>query len=110
MPGPPFPCNGKWVRGGNLGLHLIHADPSVPKKFRNWTQKYNTTPEPWFVRRADHLALEVADINEAESLLQEWGIDYDKFEVPGYEDCKQLFFFDPDGHGVEIGNFAALTI
>ena len=33
---PDFPFGGKWLQGGNLTLHIIEEDPSVPKHAVHW--------------------------------------------------------------------------
>eukprot|EP01024_Parvocaulis_polyphysoides_P035679 TRINITY_DN31678_c0_g2_i1.p2 TRINITY_DN31678_c0_g2~~TRINITY_DN31678_c0_g2_i1.p2 ORF type:complete len:215 (-),score=23.92 TRINITY_DN31678_c0_g2_i1:225-869(-) len=109
LPRPPFPFGGKWIKCGELVLHLIEMDPTIPLKIQNWRQKFEVVPEPWYIRRSTHIALEVTDVELAEQKLQDLGIDYDKFVIPGNEDCKQLFFYDPDGHGVEIGNYYVMN-
>lgn len=32
LPRPPFPFGGAWLQGGGLTLHLIHDDPTIPRK------------------------------------------------------------------------------
>jgi hypothetical protein len=86
-------------------LHIIEADPTVPRKHKQWQDQYTDAPEPWFIRRGKHTAFEVGDLPAAEAQLRKWGITYNKFEVPG-TDQYQCFFFDPEGNGIEIGEYA----
>lgn len=51
-----------------------------------------------------HDWLQVDDLIAAEHVLQQRGIDYDKFIVPG-SGAYQIFFCDPEGNGIEIGDY-----
>lgn len=100
---PDFPFDGAWLEGAGLLLHIIQEDPSVPKRLQSWKDKYTEEPRPWFIRRANHLAFEVEDAAAAmEARLVFFGIEYTKVYVPD-TDAQQLFFFDPEGHGIEVG-------
>ena len=33
---PAFPFDGAWLEGAGLLLHIIHQDPSVPKRLAHW--------------------------------------------------------------------------
>ena len=65
--------------------------------------------DPIGVRRSHHLAFKVEDIAAAEKTLKEHGVVYDSAVVPDTEPpVVQLFMFDCDGNGVELGNFPDL--
>lgn len=99
---PDFPFDGAWLEGAGLLLHIIQDDPSVPKAINSWKDQFADEPETWFIRRANHLAFEVQDIAAMEERLVFFGIEYTKAKVPGTE-AAQLFFYDPEGNGVEVG-------
>lgn len=52
---------------------------------------------------------QVEDMAAAEAALQAHGIPYDKFPIPGVAGPGQLFFFDPDGNGLELGDYWAVA-
>lgn len=83
-------------------LHIIAIDPSVPRKIHQWKDLYTKEPEAWFIRRANHLAFEVSDFEAAEKALRSNGVEYSRHVLPEIN-MRQLFFYDPEGHGVEIG-------
>jgi catechol 2,3-dioxygenase-like lactoylglutathione lyase family enzyme len=84
-------------------IHIIALDPSVPRSVHNWKELYTTKdPEAWFIRRASHLAFEVSDFEAAEKALRSHGVEYSRHVLPEIS-MKQLFFYDPEGHGIEIG-------
>lgn len=39
---PNFPFGGAWLQGGNLTLHIIQEDPSVPKHSHCWQVCFST--------------------------------------------------------------------
>lgn len=88
----------------------------------------SNTPDARFhpvgISRGHHYAFRVTDIKAAEQRLIEAGIVFQKITSPpnflltaegekvkateDAEPVSQIFFFDPDGNGVEIGNFAPI--
>ena len=84
---------------------------------------------PQGISRGHHYAFRVPDIRAAEAALAGSGIVYWKITSPpnflltpegtkvappsgtaAAEDVSQIFFFDPDGNGVEVGNFAPVQL
>lgn len=69
MPRPAFPFPGAWLAAGDLTLHLIAADPTAPALLNDWQGLWRaqeslmrapaSRPEPWWLRRARHLAFHV---------------------------------------------------
>eukprot|EP00877_Chromochloris_zofingiensis_P006569 jgi/Chrzof1/2165/Cz11g04200.t1 len=132
LPRPNFPFGGAWLRGGGgTIIHLIEHDPSIPgpphtpagipsppqqhhypeqsalehdHEQQQQQQQGEIPLEPWHNRRGRHLAFQVDDLIAAEHVLQQRGIDYDKFIVPG-SGAYQIFFCDPEGNGIEIGDY-----
>jgi len=100
---PDLPFDGKWLQGGDLTLHIIEEDPSVPKHVHHWQDKYKEAPQSWYIRRANHLAFEVDDAEAMEKRLKYYGIEHTRAVVPNTE-AVQLFFYDPHGNGLEVGS------
>jgi catechol 2,3-dioxygenase-like lactoylglutathione lyase family enzyme len=85
---PPFDFPGAWLYNYGVQIHLIVNDAAPD-------------PRPEISTRCDHLALQVADIEQAKRLLQAHGIAYRENYVPG-RNVHQVFFQDPDGHHIEL--------
>ena len=109
LPRPNFGFEGVWLRlpgSDSQALHVIEADPELQRKpplLDSWLLE--GLPER-HIRRSHHIALTVPDIEKARSTLQAHGLRFAENRVPG-KPVVQLFLFDPDGNGVEIGNFDA---
>ena len=93
---PGFPFDGLWLQAGDTQVHLIlnHpecADPGYP----NITA--NTLPG-----RIHHFAFEVDDAWAAADRLNEHDVEIQGGPVPRPDGCIQIWFFDPDGHVVEV--------
>ncbi len=91
IPRPNFNFAGAWLYNYGVQIHLI-VDDLAPQA------------EGEISTRAEHLALQVNDLETAEKLLKEHGIPYRKNHVPE-RNVTQFFFRDPDGHHIEIGNY-----
>ena len=65
--------------------------------------------EERFIRRSKHLAFTVSNIDTAMNALDAHGIRFEMNEVISTtrlrKDVTQLFLYDPDGNGIELGNF-----
>jgi len=66
----------------------------------------NPRAEERFIRRSHHLALTVANIDDAKARLEAHRVPFATNAVPN-TNIVQLFLYDSDGNGVEIGNFNA---
>jgi len=93
-------------------LHISVYDPEFEdyrRIHRKSEEKAISVAHERYMRRGRHVAFSVASkeaILEAEIKLQNKGISYTKFIVPNTENkVIQLFFFDPDFNGIEIGNY-----
>lgn len=95
VPRPSFSFDGRWLEHPAVGvmLHLIHNDDLVP-------------PTPSLNSKRGHFAIRCADVDQARSILERRGIEFVEHRLPdlGY---RQLFFRDPDGNVVEIGEWPA---
>ncbi|PRW20252.1 lactoylglutathione lyase [Chlorella sorokiniana] len=117
IPRPDLGFPGHWLKGLGLMIHIIQNDPQVPRRHPNWKnqeilfttlclqEQYSREPEAWFIRRGSHLAIEVEDFEQAEQALRRHGVEYSRFVLPDV-DMKQLFCFDPEGNGIELGQYA----
>ncbi|CAE8600706.1 unnamed protein product [Polarella glacialis] len=115
IPRPDFGFGGAWFQlpggGKSTTLHIIQRDPQKPSAAAGETLQDAAdllgagcrAPER-FIRRSHHLALTVQDIEAAKRGLTAHGIGYAVNAVPGTQ-VVQLFVYDPDGNGIEIGNF-----
>ncbi len=88
---PNFDFPGAWLYNYGIMIHLIYNEAAGD-------------PEGEIQTRGDHLALNTNDLEASERLLQEHGIPYRKNVVKD-RNIAQIFFRDPDGHHVEIGNY-----
>ncbi|KAI7839499.1 hypothetical protein COHA_006766 [Chlorella ohadii] len=104
IPRPDLGFPGHWLKGLGLMIHVIQNDPQVPRRHSHWKEEYSREPEAWFIRRGSHIALEVEDFEAAERSLRRHGVEYSRFLLPDV-DMRQLFLFDPEGNGVELGQY-----
>lgn len=93
-------------------LHISVYDPEFEdyrRIHRNSEERAIDFAHERYMRRGRHIAFTVPSkdaIIEAEMKLQNQGISYTKFIVPNTGNkVIQLFFFDPDFNGIEIGNY-----
>ncbi len=93
VPRPSFSFEGRWLFHENAGvmLHLIHRADHQPKG-----EGMNTLN--------GHFAISCTDIDNAILMLKEHGIDFVEKKLPDY-DYRQLFFRDPDGNLLELGEW-----
>lgn len=102
LPRPALGFPGCWLEMPGVMLHITEVDPTVPRRVENWKDLYEGDPEAWYIRRATHLAFEVEDFDEAEDRLRQHGMEYTRFVLPEVN-MRQLFLYDPEGHGIEMG-------
>ncbi len=88
---PDFGFPSAWLFNYGVQIHLIATATGE-------------TPEAEISIRADHVAFHVEETDEVERLLKEHGIPYKSNFVAG-TGVTQLFFHDPDGNHIEIGNY-----
>ena len=92
---PNFDFPGAWLFGYGVQIHLIIDADAVPQSDRVST-------------RADHVAFHTDDIEAVASKLDALGIEYVKNYVPD-RDVTQIFFHDPNGYHIEVGNYPPMT-
>lgn len=84
---PGFNFPGAWYALGDRQLHLIQQDAGGPKSAR--------------LTRADHMALEVRDIDAVKKALVDNAVTYTE-GGNSHLGMDQVFCQDPDGHVIEF--------
>lgn len=93
VPRPGFDFAGAWLYREGLGMMLhLNEEPEL-----------EPSGESLYTRQR-HLAFRVTDVDEALSRLTEHGIEHVHKRLPdlGY---RQVFFHDPDGNLLEVGEW-----
>jgi glyoxylase I family protein len=93
VPRPSFSFDGRWLVHDQVGvmIHLIHNADFKPR-----TGPINTMN--------GHFALQCTDIDAAVGMLREHGIEFVERRLPDYG-YRQIFFHDPDGNILELGEW-----
>ncbi|MCA9236100.1 MAG: VOC family protein [Planctomycetales bacterium] len=94
-PRPGFSFRGAWLWRPETGvmIHLIHDE-----RFRRPTGPLNT--------RTSHLALQTPDYDRSIEQLRAHGVEFVERVLPDYG-YRQVFFQDPDGNVIELGEWPA---
>jgi len=90
MPRPAFTFGGAWLyhAQGKMQMHIIEHESALGERGPIDTL-------------AQHFAVEVGDLDEAEQRLKEHGVCYQRqINAGGFQ---QIFFQDPDGNTIEVG-------
>ena len=100
IPRPPFDCEGYWLYGYGLSLHLVETTvPEERKRVKmNRIQHFSSS-----LPRVDHIAFITSDISFVRSVLEDARV-YFKEDCPKDTGIRQIFLFDPDGNVIEISN------
>lgn len=93
-PRPAFSFRGAWLLRREVGvmIHLIHDAAFQPRA------------DGPINSRTHHLALQVSDYPRAVETLAAHGVPYVERVLPDYN-YRQVFFRDPDGNTVELGEW-----
>eukprot|EP01041_Mallomonas_annulata_P010217 gene10217-21304_t len=98
---PPFECEGYWLVGHGLNLHLVQT--SVPE-YRRALKKERILHFSSSLPRVDHIGFICEDLELVERSLDQMHVYYKKDEpVKG---IRQIFLFDPDGNVIEVSSCA----
>ncbi|KAJ4830145.1 hypothetical protein Tsubulata_019932 [Turnera subulata] len=100
---PNFGFNVIWLKlGDSLFLHLIERLPETKLPEGPYSA---TSPvlDPSHLPRGHHLCLSVSNFDSFVQTLKERGIQTFQRSVPG-RPIRQVFFFDPDGNGLEVAS------
>ena len=95
-PRPAFSFRGAWLYRREVGvmIHLIHSESFQPPADRTINS------------RSNHLAMQTADYDAAIRGLSEHGVVFTEHVLPDYG-YRQVFFHDPDGNVLELGEWPA---
>lgn len=89
----------------SFSLHIIERNPEARLPESPLNAPADCKKDPSFLPTAHHLSFCVADYDACVKTLKEMQIPiYEKTQQNGR--IKQAFFFDPDGNGLEIGNWS----
>jgi catechol 2,3-dioxygenase-like lactoylglutathione lyase family enzyme len=93
-PRPSFSFRGSWLLRRDVGvmIHLIHDEKFQPRL----AGPINA--------RTNHLAMQVADYDAAVKNLAAHGVEFVEHVLPDYG-YRQVFFRDPDGNVLELGEW-----
>ncbi|PWA53754.1 lactoylglutathione lyase / glyoxalase I family protein [Artemisia annua] len=95
-----------WLRQSpSFNLHLIERDSQTKLPEGPWSAKDDSLADPSKLFRGHHLCFDVAKDNfdSFVQTLKEKGIETDERMQPNGK-TKQVFFFDPDGNGLEVSS------
>ncbi|ONK74325.1 uncharacterized protein A4U43_C03F5080 [Asparagus officinalis] len=96
-----------WLKLPPFALHLIERDPrsKLPESPYSAPQPVGDI-DPKAISRGHHLSFGVSNYEYFVKTLKEKGINtFEKTQPDGK--TKQVFFFDPDGNGLEVGSWGA---
>ncbi|KAK6929952.1 Glyoxalase/fosfomycin resistance/dioxygenase domain [Dillenia turbinata] len=86
-----------------LSLHLIQRNPESRLPEGPWSSS-SSVKDPRFLPRGHHISFGVSNFDSFVQSLKEKGIEmFEKTQPDGK--TKQVFFFDPDGNGLEAGTW-----
>ncbi|XP_051127589.1 uncharacterized protein LOC127249036 [Andrographis paniculata] len=99
---PKFPCEVIWMKLGSFYLHLIEKDPESKLPESPWNATAAVT-NPKHLPRGHHLCLYMPNFESFVQSLKEKGIEIHEKTLHDGK-TKQVFFFDPDGNGLEVSS------
>ncbi|XP_077247774.1 uncharacterized protein LOC143887577 [Tasmannia lanceolata] len=86
-----------------ISLHLIERNPHSKLPEGPWSSA-SPIADPKNLPRGHHLSFAVSNYDSFVQTLKEKGIEtFEKTQPDGK--TKQIFFFDPDGNGLEVGSW-----
>ncbi|KAF3325166.1 lactoylglutathione lyase [Carex littledalei] len=90
-----------WLRvSPSLSMHIIQRDPQSKLPVGPYAAS-SSVRDPKQLPRGHHVSFSVSNFDSVVQKLKEKGIEtFQKSQPDGK--TKQLFFFDPDGNGIEI--------
>ncbi|XP_058778492.1 glyoxylase I 4 [Vicia villosa] len=93
-----------WLRlpSSSLYLHLIERNPSNNLPEGPWSAA-SPVKDPSHLPRGHHLCFSVPNLQSFIHTLKDKGIETFEKSLPDGK-IKQVFFFDPDGNGLEVAS------
>lgn len=98
IPRPPLECEGCWLYGYGISLHLIKT--IVPKE-RNIIKMNHIKHFCGYLPTVDHIAFITSDITFIKNALDDSDVFYKEFPI-NIIGIQQIFIFDPDYNVIEI--------
>ncbi|KAM7259188.1 hypothetical protein ACFE04_014929 [Oxalis oulophora] len=100
---PNFGFNVIWIGLPNMCLHLIERAPDAVNLPEGPYSATSPVKDPSYLPRGHHVCISIANFDEFVQALKEKGIETFQRSVPGRK-IRQVFFFDPDGNGLEVAS------
>ena len=102
---PKFPFQGAWLELDNLHMHIIQRNNLVNTPEDPFNNNGESISPPKAIQRSHHIAFLTEDIGKVVSALNKMQIQYfypQPVLRPGISKHYQLWFYDPDGNGIEV--------
>ncbi|XP_048333752.2 glyoxylase I 4 [Ziziphus jujuba] len=85
-----------------FSLHLIERNPSTKLPEGPWSAA-SPVADPSHLPRGHHICFSVSNFESFVQTLKEKGVETFQRSLPNGK-VKQIFFFDPDGNGLEVAS------
>ena len=99
---PSFGFDGAWLELGDMQLHVIERNP-------NWNSPEdpnNTNGKPRSpaiaITRGHHVAFRTNNLDKCKQNLKKMNIQYYEAKLAKDVKNRQIWFYDPDGNGLEL--------
>jgi glyoxylase I family protein len=106
VPRPAFSFDGRWLYRAEAGvmIHLIHNELHNEQGSEQANENSQSSSAGPINTRGHHFAMQSSDVARDLRLLAEHGVETVERTLPdhGY---RQVFFRDPDGNVIEIGEW-----
>ncbi|KAL4579556.1 hypothetical protein LXL04_015707 [Taraxacum kok-saghyz] len=100
---PKFDFKVIWLKQSpSFYLHLIERDPNAKLPEGPWSAE-GAVADPKNLSRGHHLCFSVSNYDAVVKTLKDKGIETHEKTRPDGK-TKQVFFFDPDGNGLEVAS------
>ncbi|XP_071692321.1 lactoylglutathione lyase [Rutidosis leptorrhynchoides] len=101
---PPFEFKVIWLKQSpSFYLHLIERDPNTKLPEGPWSATHDAERDPKKLFRGHHICFDVPNFDSFVKTLKDKGIETHERIQPNGK-TKQVFFFDPDGNGLEVSS------
>ncbi|KAL3828783.1 hypothetical protein ACJIZ3_017585 [Penstemon smallii] len=100
---PKFDFGVIWLKlGSSFYLHLIERDPNTKLPEGPWSAT-SAVADPKNLPRGHHVCIYIPNFDSFVQSLKDKGIKiHERVQADGK--TKQVFFFDPDGNGLEVSS------
>ncbi|PSS01434.1 Glyoxalase-like domain protein [Actinidia chinensis var. chinensis] len=101
---PKLEFNVIWLKlASSFFLHLIERDPKTKLPEGPWSAS-SAVADPKSLPKGHHICFSVSNFDSFVQTLKEKGIETHQTTQPNGK-TKQVFFFDPDGNGLEVAGW-----